>query len=181
MRKLKKPTNTIGQWLQKQRDQLLTVLVEWTKTLYIRWFKQQQSVWQHNRNSLKKFPKGSLGHDLACFLESEGFELMPKVEEHDAMHVLMNYKTTVIDEARMQFFLLGNGKRSLYALATAAIACCLIPEGWRAFRKEFRLGRQCRKIVHWELEHLLAEPTLLLRQLVMNKDKDVGVEAPFYF
>lgn len=161
------------------RDRLLVNAVEWTKPYYARFFKRHRQPWKHNLASLKKLPRHSLGNDLAFFLEEEGIDLMPKLEEHDVMHVLMSYETTVKGEARMQFFLLGNGKRSFYALLTAFVSLFLIPESWGAFFREFSKGRRCRNISHWQFEHLLAEPTKMLRRLIYRKD--VGVEAPYLF
>jgi len=163
------------------RDRFLVGMVEWTKPRYTRWFKKNQIAWPQTLQTLKELPRHSLGHDLALFLEREGLHLMPKLETHDVLHVLMNYETTVIDEARMQFFLLGNGKHSLYALFTAVASLLLIPEGLGSFFREFAKGRSCRNISKWKFEYLLAEPTSLLRRLVFEKNKDVGVEAPLVF
>ncbi len=163
------------------RDRFLIGMVEWTKPFYARWFKRKQATWQQTRKSLKNFPLRSLGNDLGQFLENEELELMPKLEDHDVLHVLLGYDTNVIDEARMQFFLLGNGKRSLYALLAAMVATVLVPEGIRQFREAYRQGRACRKISQWQFEYLLAEPRIVLRQLIFAQDKDVGVEAPLVF
>ena len=103
---------------------------------------------------------------------------MPKLEEHDVMHVLLNFETTVKGEAMMQFFLLGNGKKSIYALATAIASMLLVPEHFGAFIRAFRWGRSCRNISHWNFEHLLSEPTELLRRLIARKN--LGVEAPLF-
>jgi len=161
------------------RDRFLIGMVEWTKPHYAKWFKKNKSPWTHSVATLKRLPQKSLGRDLATFLEQEGLELMPLLEEHDIMHVLLEYQTTVKDEARMQFFLLGNGKQSLYALFTALASFVLIPEHAPEFIQEFKKGKHCRSIVHWNFEHLLSEPTLLLRSLIYRKD--VGVEAPLVF
>ncbi len=161
------------------RDRFLIGMVDWTKPYYAKWFKRKQVAWKQNIPSLKSLAKNSLGYDLGVFLEKEELVLMPKLEEHDIMHVLLQYETTVKDEARMQFFLLGNGKRSLYALFTAIASTLLIPEHLGAFIREFKKGRRCRCIAHWNFEHLLSEPTHLLRSLIYRKD--VGVEAPLVF
>ncbi len=160
------------------RDRLLILLVDWTKPVYVRWFKQQQEAWPIDRQALQQYPTGTLGRELGDFLAREGFELLPKLEDHDVLHVLLKYETTVIGEAQMQFFLLGNGKRSLYALFTALLAMLLLPEGWRSYRKAFRLGRASRSIANWRFEHLLREPIKVLHRLIHQQAKDEGVEAP---
>lgn len=163
------------------RDRFLIGMVDWTKPFYARWFKRTQAAWQQSRSSLQQYPRHSLGYELSQFLDREDLELMPLLEDHDVLHVLLGYDTTVIDEARMQFFLLGNGKRSLYALLTALVALVLVPEGIRQYLEAYRHGRACRNISQWQFEYLLAEPTRLLRQLIFDQDKDVGVEAPLVF
>ena len=137
--------NHFCQW----RNQTLLQLVEWTKQYYTRWFKHHRIAWGLDIAQLKAYPKGSLGHELGHFLEQKGFDVMPKLEDHDVMHVLMKFNTTVIDEARMQFFLLGNGKRSLYALFTAVVSLLLIPEAAFLYFKSFKEGKRCLNISQW--------------------------------
>ena len=159
------------------RERLLVHLVEWSKPWYTRLFRRKTEVWGHSRESLLQFPPCSLGRELAEFLCKENLDLLPKLEDHDVMHVLMHYKTTVVDEARMQFFLLGNRKRSIYALVCALASIFLIPEYLRTFYREFQKGRQCAKVWAWDFRYLLHEPVDLLRQLLLKKN--LGEEAPF--
>lgn len=182
MRKISLKTNSPRSTKEKLicfRDRFLVGMVEWSKPYYAKWFKKNHSPWKHSLATLKRLPQKSLGRDLANFLEREKLDLMPLLEEHDVMHVLLQYQTTVKDEARMQFFLLGNGKKSIYALFTALASMVLIPEHFGEFIAEFKKGKHCRSIAKWNFEHLLLEPTLLLRSLIYRKD--VGVEAPLVF
>lgn len=170
---------TIIQRLLLLRERLLIGLVEWTKPWYALWFKRGREAWPHTVQSLKRFPQRSLGRELGEFLEREGLDMMPKLEDHDVLHVLMRYKTTVVDEARMQFFLLGNHKKSVYALFTVCVAVLLIPEHLHSFWLEFRKGRRCARISRWDFRYLLREPTEMLRKQLYRQD--MGEEAPFVF
>ncbi|MEL6637684.1 MAG: Coq4 family protein [Bacteroidota bacterium] len=161
-----------------RRDRLMIWLVDRTKPLYVRWFKGHRQHWRLDRRRLLGYPAKSLGYELGKFLEREGFELLPKLEDHDVLHVLLHYETTVIGEVQMQAFLLGNGKRSLYAAGTVLLALLLIPEGYRRYWAAYRRGWRSRSITGWRFEHLLREPTVLLRQLMGILAKDEGVEAP---
>lgn len=163
--------------LLKLRDQLIVAMVEKTKPLYGHLFKKTKQAWKTNLIKLANYPNKSLGNDLYRFLKNEKLELMPKFESHDVMHVLFNYKTTVLGELKMQFFLLGNGKRSLYCLASALLGICFVPEHLNKYWKEFKLGKNCRKITKWNFEFLLNEPTELLRKLIFKKE--FAKEAPF--
>jgi hypothetical protein len=111
--------------------------------------------WKIGLEKLKTFPPKTLGGDLAHFLENEGLSLMPKFESHDIYHVLLKYKTTVVDEARMQFFLLGNRKYSLYIIGTNLIALIFYPEQIRSFINEFQKGRKAISIAKWNFEFLI--------------------------
>ena len=155
--------------LRKLREKLLINLVEHTKPMYVRYYKRTKQPWQQNAKTLKRFPSKTLGNSLGLFLEKEGFELLPKLEDHDVLHVLLNYKTTIEGEVKMQFFLLGNRKRSLYALFTAIIGIFFVPEKFRDFINEFKKGRRCVNISNWDFEHLLCEPIDLLQNQIFGK------------
>ncbi|MEL6866142.1 MAG: hypothetical protein AAFP19_17065 [Bacteroidota bacterium] len=165
-------------WIFHLREQVLILLVERTKPIYTQLFKRQQVAWKISRQQLRSYPPDSLGYELGDFLYQQDIDLIPKLEDHDVMHVLFKYQTTVVDEARMQFFLLGNGKRSLYALCTALIALVLIPEHYSTYWQEFQKGRHCLNISKWDFQHLLSEPLELLRLQI--KKQDLGEEAPLY-
>ena len=151
------------------REKLLINLVEWTKPWYGRFFQKSKIPWKTNLEKLKKFPPKTLGGDLAHFLEKENLSLMPKFESHDVYHVLLKYKTTVVDEARMQFFLMGNRKYSLYIVGTNLIALIFYPEQIRSFISEFQKGRKAISIAKWNFEFLLNEPTKSLRKMILRR------------
>lgn len=160
------------------REKVAIGLVEFTKPYYVQWFKSKQLAWKQNTASLKRFPEGSLGKALGIFLEKNNFKLLPKLEDHDVLHVLLDYKTTITGEINMQFFLLGNRKRSLYALFTALIGTLLVPEKISSFLKAFKKGRKSATISKWDFEHLLAEPLALLKRQV---DRQALPNPPFVF
>ncbi len=164
--------------LLKIREKLVLNLVKYTTPYYVRWFKKRQESWNQSIESLQKFPQGSLGKSLGNFLEKNNFQLMPKLEDHDVLHVLLGYKTTITGEIKMQFFLLGNRKRSVYALFTAIIGTALIPEKFNAFIKEFSKGRRYAPISKWNFEYLLAEPLDLLQRQVYRQRLE---DRPFIF
>lgn len=160
------------------REKLLLNLVEWTKPIYAVLFQKSKTPWQVNLENLKKLPPKTLGGDLAVFLEKEGFTLMPKFESHDVYHVLLKYKTTVVDEARMQFFLMGNRKFSPYVLGSNFLALFLFPEKIRVFLQEFKKGQKALSIAKWNFEHLLQEPTASLRNLIFRQPNQTKSRNP---
>ncbi len=152
--------------LLELRSRLMIALVEKTKTKYIQFFKKDAESWGLSLAELEQYPKETLGKDLADFLVREHFDLMEGVESHDVYHVVLNYSTEVEQEAQMQFFLLGNGKKSLYAIGTSVIAFLTMPDQWLAFWKAYNRGQQSLKVHLWDFRFLLKEKTANLRALV---------------
>ncbi|MEM1120966.1 MAG: hypothetical protein AAGJ18_11005, partial [Bacteroidota bacterium] len=157
--------------LIKLRSQLMVALVEKTKTKYIRFFKKDRQGWGISVEQLATFPIGSLGQDLANFLRKENFDLMAGLEDHDVYHVLLGYSTEVEQEAQMQFFLLGNGKRSLYAIGTSLVAFCTMPDQWLTFWDAYRKGQKSAKIHLWDFRYLLKEKTSNLQNLLYSSSR----------
>ena len=153
------------------RAKLIHWLVEATKPYYIRWFKKGQEGWEITEEQLLNYPSDTLGFQLATFLKKENLSLMPLLEEHDVMHVLLEYEPNIIDEINMQFFLVGNGKRSLYAYGTAIIGAFLMPEHWGQYRRAYRRGKSALDFSKWDFQYLLKEKTEDLRHLIFKKER----------
>ncbi len=88
-------------------------MYEITKKPYQKWFKKNEP-WKIEIPELLNYPRESLGFHLGQFLRTNNFEMQPKLEDHDVIHVLTGISTNVEEEIGMQFYLMGNGKRSLY-------------------------------------------------------------------
>ena len=159
------------------RNWILIEGVELTKYPYVRIFKQRKKAWGLSNEQLLQFPTGSLGKELGYFLSQNDITLIPKLEDHDVMHVLLELETTVEDEAVMQFILLGNGKHTLFCIGTAALCWVLLPEFRKRLKNAYRRGKKMRKFHHWKFQFLLKEPLSLIRAMI---DKDLGeLEAPY--
>lgn len=148
------------------RARILTSFVDWTKPIYARLFKRHIRGWVYNRVDLLRMPVDSLGFRLGEFLTKHQFDLIPKMEDHDVLHVLMDYKITVEDEVKMQFFLIGNKKKSLYAFVAAIAGCLLIPEYYKDYIGEYRKGKKCHNISNWDFQYLLGEPVEVLKRQI---------------
>ena len=127
-------------------------MFEVSKKPYARIFKKKKQAWMLSSADLINFPQGSLGHYLGEFLSNNKFELIDKLESHDAFHVITGMSTAVRDEVGMQFLLLGNGKKSLYLFSTITICTVLLPEYFLHFIKCFRLGRRYKAIYKLDLK-----------------------------
>lgn len=97
------------------RELLIEKLYELTKKPYQKMFKKQKA-WDIDIPKLIVMPSESLGFQLGCFLLKYNFEIQPKLEDHDIIHVLTNTGISVIDEIGMQYYLFGNGKKAAICL-----------------------------------------------------------------
>ena len=157
------------------RERCMIWLVAITFPVYERVFRRHSPTWQQDRSSLMYYEPDSLGRALGYFLTEHEMELIPRSENHDVFHVLLNYGTTVLAESEMQFCLLGNGKRSLFVLGTCAIAWLAFPEYWSAFRAAWRRGKRLRRFYHWYFEYLLNEPLEELRKFIRGEQTKTGL------
>lgn len=152
--------------IYKLRARILISFVDWTKPIYAAVFKRHIRGWVYSRVDLLRMPVGSLGFNLGEFLTKHQFDLIPKMEDHDVLHVLLGFKTTVEDEVKMQFFLIGNRKKSVYAIMTVIAGCIIIPEFYKEYITAFKKGRRCHNISNWDFQHLLGEPIEVLKRQI---------------
>ena len=148
---------------------MLICLVEQTKHAYIHLTNKKRKKWRVTLADLQKCPAHSLGKDLANFLQQEDFDLIEGLESHDVYHVLLQYNTTVEEEAQMQFFLMGNGKKSLYAIGTSFVAFLTMPDQWLAFWRAYQRGHQTIKVYRWDFQFLLKEETAQLQSFIKGQ------------
>jgi len=109
------------------RALILETIYEWSKKPYQKWFKKN-TAWNISTKKLMQYPQESLGFYLGCFLLKYNFEPQPRLENHDVFHVLTNIGTSVPEEVAMQYYLLGNGKRSMYLLSVIFLGTLLYPD-----------------------------------------------------
>ncbi|MDY8138571.1 hypothetical protein [Aquimarina sp. 2201CG5-10] len=119
---------------------ILETIYEWSKTPYQRWFKKNPP-WEMTTKTLIQFPKDSLGFHLGCFLLKHNFSPQPKLENHDVFHVLTDTGTSVPEEISMQYYLLGNGKRSIYLFMVILLGTILYPDKLLLFKRAYQKGK----------------------------------------
>jgi hypothetical protein len=137
------------------------------------------SVWTieqfHDKNyytdqveNLRKYPIGTLGHDIARCLDDNKLGLVPKYESHDLKHVLLDFKMTPVDEIRMQAFMLGNGNYTIPCFAILTFGAILLPDEWSTFYKDFKIGQKSKPISSWTIEKYADFQTQTLREQVIE-------------
>ncbi|WP_298548227.1 Coq4 family protein [uncultured Aquimarina sp.] len=144
------------------RSILLEILYEWSKIPYQKWFKKEEP-WDISVSQLLKYPTTSLGFHLGSFLLQHDFTPQPKLENHDVFHVLTKTGITVPEEISMQYYLLGNGKKSLYLYTVIFIGTLLYPDKFKMFRTSYTKGRSAYTFYQLDFKKLLDQPLDTIR------------------
>jgi len=139
------------------RRLILERLYEWSLAPYRKWFKTN-TPWELPATTLLQYPSESLGFHLGCFLITYDFSPQPQLEDHDVFHTLTQSGITVPEEIAMQFYLLGNGKRSIYLFIVIILGGLLFPDHYRRFREGYRKGKQAHRFYHLDFLQLLDHP-----------------------
>jgi len=132
-------------------------MYEWSKKPYQKYFKKNEP-WNVTPQQLMLYPQDSLGFHLACFLMKYNFEMQPKLEEHDVIHVLTDTGVLVIDEIGMQYFLLGNGKKSLYLMMVLVTGTFFYPNRLKTFYKFYKRGQNAYEFHNLNFQKMLYQP-----------------------
>jgi len=146
------------------RKKLIILLFEKSQTVYTNLFKNHAS-WNISKKDLLEYPNDSFGKHLGNFLNKNGFELIPKVERHDAYHTLTGYGVNVEDEIALQCLCFGNGKRSLYLYGAIILGTCILPDYLPYYFKSFQKGRNAYSFHHYDYRKLLLIPIEDLRTM----------------
>ncbi len=139
--------------MKSLRKQLINWLFETSMVLYCR-FKNKQP-WGISSKEMLQMPKNTFGYRLGEFLSSHGFEPIPKVERHDAYHVLCGYGTAVEDEIALQYACFGNGKKTPYLWAVLFLGTLILPDYLPYYLKSYRFGKQAHSFHHFDFKKVL--------------------------
>lgn len=114
--------------------------------------------WNVNVSDFINLPEESLGFHLGCFLLKHNFEPQAKLEEHDIYHVLTNTGILVTDEINMQFYLLGNGKKSPFVFMVIATGLLFYPFRIKTYIESYKKGKQAHQFYHLDFLKMLPIP-----------------------
>lgn len=150
----------------RKREKFCVWLFDKTKTPYANL--KNRAPWGISRAELLAYPQNSLGNRLGVFLKENNFHPIPKLENHDLFHVLTGYGTEVEDEIALQYFFLGNGKRSAYLIGVIILGILLFPETYRYFIKAYNKGANANKFYHWKFKIHLHIPIESIKNSIHN-------------
>ncbi len=148
------------------RCQCLIRLFKVSVPIYRFLFKRGVKPWSRTPEDLRELPSETFGGALARFWAAQGLRPIPCFEDHDALHVLLDFPAEVPGECAMQFYLLGNGKRSAYTLGVVCLSLLILPEYWSQFRKAFQEGSSHTAVWNWPFQDLLDSDLQILRRQI---------------
>ena len=144
------------------KDLFIEKMYEHSKKPYQKFIKKGKA-WEINIPELIQLPADSLGFHLGCFLLKYNFEIQPKLEDHDVIHVLTNTGISVVEEIGMQYYLFGNGKRSLYLLLVILSGTLFYPTKLSYFKNEFSKGKQAHPFYNLDFLNMLSLPLVTIQ------------------
>ncbi|MDI1255249.1 MAG: hypothetical protein PSV16_04030 [Flavobacterium sp.] len=103
---------------------------------------------------LRSLKKGSVGRKVAEMLDEKGYRLIPKFENHDLKHIVLEYEMTMKDEIKMQAYLVGNGNLTLPCLIFLSLAI-FYPIIWKDLFKEYKNGKDANSIHYLTLDNCM--------------------------
>lgn len=136
------------------RKKFILWLFEKSQKIYTSKFKNHES-WNLTKSDLLCLPKNTLGWHLGDFLNRNGFELIPKVERHDAYHVLTGFGTNVEDEIALQCLCFGNGKRSPYLYGAILLGITILPDYIKYYYNSYCIGKNANSFHQFDYKKLL--------------------------
>jgi hypothetical protein len=113
---------------------------------------------------LRGYPQGSLGRDVAAYLDARGLPFKVRYENHDAIHAILDYETNIQGEMEVQAFLWANGSSSPAGRILFVVGGALLPEQWRAMRVAFARGKAASPIEEERLPRRLSASLASVRE-----------------
>lgn len=150
------------------RKQLIIWLFEKSQKVYTSAFKKHES-WNISRQELLAYNDNTFGKKLGEFLDKNGFELIPKVERHDAYHVLTGFGTNVEDEIALQCLCLGNGKRSPYLYGAVILGVIILPDYFKYYLNAYNIGKHANAFHHFDYKKTLHLDYQEFRSAIFSK------------
>lgn len=163
--------NKCYRFFTKLRSGLLVLLTHNMALPLLRIIRRPQ-VFPYTAAQLFAFPAGTVGYDLAHFLQRKNLKLLPHYAKHDIKHILLQYDTTDEGEVCLQCFMLGNGHISFPVAATVLYGMLTMPEYWKKFRVAYRRGKQCLPVKDWHWFFILDQNTTSLIQKINSHAKN---------
>ena len=151
------------------RKQLIIWLFEKSQKFYVKYFKKQKKAWNISLLELLELPKETLGYHYAKFIDDNGFDILTKLERHDAYHVITGFKSEVQDEIALQYLCYGNGKRSIYLFGVIILGTFLLPDYLKYYLQSYKIGKKSNPFFDLDFENLLETNLQDIRKIIFTQ------------
>lgn len=146
------------------KDKIIEFMYRTIKIPYSIFFKNNEP-WGVTVGSLLENETGSLGYDLGQFLAKNNYQVQDSLEEHDVFHVLTKIGTSVKEEVDMQFYLLGNGKKSPFVFLVIATGVLFYPNHYKSFISCYKRGKMAHQFYDLDFFKILHQPTTSIQSI----------------
>lgn len=122
--------------------------------------------WAFSHTDMRMMTTGCLGRDVADFLDSRNFFLLPKYEVHDTLHVLLKYGTTPKEELKLQGFMIGNKSVTFGGKVLFLLSILIKPEYFKDIISEIKRGKKANSIKNFPFQEVLTQNTERVRNQI---------------
>ena len=120
--------------------------------------------------NLRTLKKGPVGRENAKMLDIKNYRLIPKFENHDLKHIILDYEMTMKDEIRMQAYLVGNGNYTLPCFIFLSLAL-FYPTIWKDLPTEFKQEKKLNSIHFLALDNCMYKSLSEVKKAYGRKTK----------
>lgn len=128
---------------------------------------QKNRPFHLNLDRLRQLPVGSLGYEVASFIDRHGFDPLESGDwiqrTHDVWHVLTGLSPSLEDELRLQAFTRAQVFRpscAIFVLAGLLSGNCQLEDVFRGLKQ----GKMAERLLDWDIESDWATPLDEVRQ-----------------
>jgi hypothetical protein len=114
-------------------------------------------------DALRDYPDGTLGREVAAYLDARGLPFKVRYENHDAIHCITGYETNIRGEMELQAFMWANASSSPAGRILFVVGGLLLPEQWAAMKDAYARGKAAAPMQEHSLPDHLFEPFEMIR------------------
>lgn len=135
--------------------------------------------WNISTKELLLLPEGSVGNELGKYLKEQKLEPLEKAEYHDVQHILFDFSMSFVDEVALQFFLIGNGKKSIASISTYLGAWFILPTKWKYLKTSYQRGKKCKDTSILNVKTILNEDFGMTKNMLFSNSSQIGGNAKY--
>jgi hypothetical protein len=113
---------------------------------------------------LRGYPEGTLGREVAAYLDARGLPFKVRYENHDAIHAILDFETNIQGEMELQAFMWANRSSSPAGRVLFVLGGAMLPEQWSAMKRAYERGLRARSIDEARLPFRLHETLASVRE-----------------